>query len=101
MSKFADVLKKLIDKKSITISELSKETGIPQSTLSEWSNGREPLFSDNLIKLANYFNVTLEYLLTSKNKEEELISNIITSNVQQFTQIHQGVYRITVEKETN
>lgn len=99
MSKFANTLKKLMSEKKLSIAEVSRETEIPSSTLSEWCNGREPLFSDNLIKLANYFNVTLEQLLTGNNKEAQLISDIISDSVPSFTQIHKGIYRITVEKQ--
>ena len=101
MSDFAEVLKKLMSKKKLTIAEVSRETAIPASTISEWCNGREPLFSNNLIKLAKYFNISLEQLLTGSTKEEQLIGDIISNNVNSFTQIHKGIYRITVEKQAD
>lgn len=85
--------------RKLSIAEVSRELDIPASTISEWCNGREPLFSDNLIKLSNYFNISLEQLLTGKSKETQLISDIISDSVPNFTQIHKGIYRITVEKQ--
>lgn len=42
---------------------MSKETGIPQSTLSDWKNGRYTPKADKMLKIAEYFDVPLEYLV--------------------------------------
>ena len=99
MSKFADVLKQVMKEKRISISETSRKTGIPQSTLSEWSNGRTPKLDYSVIKLAQFLGVSVEYLVTGKDIEEEIFTDIVNSGVEQFTQIHKGTYRITIEKK--
>ena len=94
MSKFSDNLNKVLREKGITKKELSEATGIPQSTISEWCNGRGPTLSEPVIKLAQYLCVTIEFLVTGKNIEEQLLEGII--NDDSFTQIHRGIYRITI-----
>lgn len=55
--KFAE----LLEKNNKTSYVVSKDTGISQSTLSDWKSGRsEPKF-DKLLILAKYFDVPVEY----------------------------------------
>ena len=51
----------LCDKNKITISELEKECGIGNATISRWDKSSPRM--DNLIKVAKYFGVTIEYFL--------------------------------------
>lgn len=57
--KFAE----LLVKNNKTAYMVSKETGIPQSVLSDWKRGRSNPKVDKLQKLANYFGVSIEYFL--------------------------------------
>ena len=57
--KFAE----LLVKNNKTAYAVSKETGIPQSVLSDWKRGRSNPKIDKLYKLANYFGVSIEYFL--------------------------------------
>lgn len=60
---FGQRLKKLMADKDITYRQLSQELKIAVSTLSGYTNDhREPDFM-TLIQLANYFNVSTDYLL--------------------------------------
>lgn len=43
--------------------DFAKELGIAQSTLSTWESGRYEPDSASLLKLAQYFNVSVDYLL--------------------------------------
>lgn len=47
-------------------SDISRETGIPYSTFTDWKAGRYTPKADKLQKIANYFNVPLDYLLTGQ-----------------------------------
>ena len=53
--KFAE----LLVKNNKTAYTVSKETGIPQSVLSDWKRGRSNPKVDKLQKLANYFGVSI------------------------------------------
>jgi hypothetical protein len=57
--KFAE----LLAKSNKTAYQVSKETGIAQSTLSEWKLGKSKPKVDKLAILARYFGVSVEYFL--------------------------------------
>ena len=56
----------LLDKSNKTAYKVSKETGIPQATLSDWKNGRSKPKFDKLLILAQYFGVPVEYFAEEK-----------------------------------
>ena len=53
----------LLEQNSVTPYQVSKATGISQSTLSDWKTGRAKPKADKLLKLAEYFGVTVDYFL--------------------------------------
>ena len=54
----------LLEKNHKTAYQVSKDTGIAQSILSEWKSGRiKMLGADKLKVLAEYFGVSIEYFL--------------------------------------
>ena len=46
-----------------TDAKVSQETGIAQSTLSDWKSGRSAPKVDKLMKIANLFGVSIEVIL--------------------------------------
>lgn len=46
-----------------TAYRLSKETGIKEASISRWKNSSELPSIENLVKIADYFNVSTDYLL--------------------------------------
>ena len=61
--KMWEIFKKLCDNKGIKPSNVAVELGIPTSTISGWKLGQYTPKTDKLKKIADYFNVSLEYLL--------------------------------------
>lgn len=57
--KFAD----LLSKSDKTAYQVSKDTGIAQSVLSDWKTGRSKPKVDKLKILADYFGVPIDYFL--------------------------------------
>ena len=55
-----ETFKKLIDERDITSYKVSKDTGISQTTLSDWKAGKSKPKVDKLKILADYFGVSLE-----------------------------------------
>ena len=53
----------LCEERGITSYQVSKDTGIAQSTLSDWKSGRSNPKVDKLKILADYFGVSIEYFL--------------------------------------
>lgn len=79
---FFERLQSLMDSQNLNQKKLSDVIGIRQALISEWKkNGNLPS-GETAIKIADYFNVSLDYLLTGEEKnneyspdEIELISN--------------------------
>lgn len=59
---------KLRDEKGLKDADVSKATGIPQSTFSEWKKGRSKPKGEKLQKIADFFEVSVDYLQTGKEK---------------------------------
>ncbi|MCO7122061.1 helix-turn-helix domain-containing protein [Ihubacter massiliensis] len=69
-----ETFEKLLQQHGVTAYKVSKETGVTQSTLSDWKRGRSTPKSSNMKKIADYFHVSVDYLMTgneSENKEWE------------------------------
>ncbi|MGN0423557.1 MAG: helix-turn-helix domain-containing protein [Lachnospiraceae bacterium] len=62
---------KLRDEMRVRDSDVSKSTGITKSTFSDWKSGRSTPKQDKLQKIADYFGVSLEYLMTGKEAESK------------------------------
>ena len=54
---------RLLKSKNATVYRVSKETGIPASTFSDWKTGRSTPKAEKLTKIARFFDVSLEYFL--------------------------------------
>lgn len=61
----------LLIQNGVTPYKVSKETGIPTSTFTEWKKGTYTPKVDKLQKIADYFNVSLEYLTTGETSEQK------------------------------
>ena len=62
-NKFSDNLKTLRIESNIGQVELAKQLGVSKGVISLWENGlREPSMS-SLVAIANYFNVSIDYLV--------------------------------------
>jgi len=67
--------------KGISATELSKATGLSNKSFSAWKKGTQKPSTDAVIKIAAYFNVTADWLLTGKDpsgKESTLTTELTT-----------------------
>lgn len=62
---------KLRDSKGVKDSDVVKATGIIKSTFSDWKSGRSKPKNDKLQKIADYFGVTIDYLMTGIEDKKE------------------------------
>ena len=67
MNNMWDEIKKIMDKKEISIYRLSKLTGLPWSTIANYKNGSEMSFK-NACKIADALNISLDELRKKVNK---------------------------------
>lgn len=64
-----EVFEQLLLKFGVTTADVCKATGIGQSTMSNWKNRRNLISGKNAQLIADYFNVSVDYLMTGKDKE--------------------------------
>lgn len=62
-------------------SDVAKATGITKSTFSDWKNGRSTPKNDKLRKIANYFGVSLEYLMSGKETCQHYYGDAETESI--------------------
>ena len=65
-----DKLIRLRKAKNLTQIELQKQTGIDQALLSKFETGERVPNTDKLLALADYYNVSTDYLLGRTEKPE-------------------------------
>ena len=65
-----EIFLKLLKAKGCSAYQASKATGIAQSTLSDWKNGKSIPKADKIQKIADFFGVSAEYLMTGNDGEE-------------------------------
>ena len=89
-----EIFEQLLQKYGVSAYKVAKETGVTQSTLSDWKRGRSTPKTENMKKLADYFGVSIDYLTTgikeSSSKESALTPRdekdirVILSNTEQL-----------------
>lgn len=91
-----EIFSKLLHDYGVTPYKVSKATGVSQSSLSDWKLGKITPKSDTLKKIADYFGVTVDYLMTGcepepkepqlKPKDARDIKNILENTEQLLKQ---------------
>lgn len=59
-----EVFEQLLQKRNVTPYRVSKEAGVTQTALSNWKSGKSTPTAKTLQKIADYFGVTIDYLMT-------------------------------------
>lgn len=87
---FKDRFMQTIQTKQITAYKVAKDTGISQGLMNEYKNGIKLPTVQNLVKIADYLNVSVDYLLgtseeigakkapTENDERDELVDAIMT-----------------------
>ncbi len=66
---------KLRDEKGVKDATVAASTGITKSTFSDWKSGRSEPKRDKLQKIADYFGVTIDFLMTGKEADENALTS--------------------------
>lgn len=64
-----DIYEKLLEIKGVTTADVCKATGISQSTMSNWKKRHNNLSTKNAHLVADYFGVSVDYLMTGKDDQ--------------------------------
>ncbi len=73
-------LRELRKSKGISLKELGSIVGVAESTMSLYENGKRQPDYETLLKLAEYFGVTVDYLLRGGNDLECLPEELVILN---------------------
>ena len=81
-----EIFEQLCQKRNVTPYKVSKLANVTQTALSNWKTGKSTPSAKTLQKLADFFNVSIEYLMTGKesNKEE---SNLTRRDTKEITEM--------------
>lgn len=75
---FKEIFKHLLQNSGITAYQMSKDTGISESLISNWKSGRQLPKYDSLNTLADYFSVSGDYLLGRTDNPENNTNSAIS-----------------------
>ncbi len=64
-----EIFERLCKEKGVTAYRVCKETGLTTATISNWKAGRYTPKQEKMQKIADYFGVSLVYLMTGKDEE--------------------------------
>lgn len=85
------IFEELCRLKNVTPYKIWKETGISRSTLSDWKNGKSMPKADKLQKIADYFGVSLEYLMTGREKKFSDESAHLVAKIRNDTRLSEAL----------
>ena len=69
-----ETINKLLEQKGISASRMMKELGFSSGLYSQWKKGAQKPSADKLQKIADYFNVSVDYILG--NNPRDAVSDI-------------------------
>lgn len=67
---FTEIFVQYIADQNITAYRVAKETGISQGLMNEYKSGKKLPTLQNLLKIADYLDVSLDYLVGRTDKPE-------------------------------
>lgn len=71
--KVGERIKELRNKMGLTQAELAERSGFTPQTVSNWEGGTREPDIDTLVKLSSLFSVSLDYLISGKEQEKEVV----------------------------
>lgn len=73
---FSERLKELRKQAHLTQVELAGKLGIVQSSYADWERGKKKPTQDNLVKIAQVLNVSVDYLVGNSEEKSDELDNI-------------------------
>ena len=93
---FAERLKELRKQAHLTQVELAKRLGIGQSSYADWERGKKKPTQDNLVKIAQVLNVSVDYLVGNSEENSDDLDNIellFRMNSKGLTDEEKGIFK--------
>lgn len=83
-----DIYKKLLDEKKLKNADVSRATGISNMTLSDWKRGVSQPKMDKMQKIADYLEVSVDYLMTGEEKENKMPIFEYSSDIMELIKLY-------------
>ena len=74
---FTERFNELLKSRSINAVTLAKELGVPKSIVYEWKSGVRDPSLENMLRIADYFGVSLEYLTGREDEETDIEKELL------------------------
>ncbi len=65
-----EVFARLLEQRNLKAADVCKGTGLPSSLFSEWKRGKSTPKADKMKKIADFFEISVEYLMTGEEKKD-------------------------------
>ena len=90
--RISETLQRLLKNNNMTLRRLSKESGIPLSSISEWKKNNRNPNAEDLAKVAEVFDCSIHYLLFGDEDPAEPIQKILKE------EFFKGTFEITLKR---
>ncbi len=90
--KFGVILVQLMKKNGLTYKHLSELSGIPHSTLAQWTSGKSPQNLADVKRLARVLEVPFHFLVFGEPEEGEFLEELPVE------EIFEGFLKVKIEK---
>lgn len=90
--KIQTTLKQLLEENNLSLRELAKRSGVPNSTLQEWSSNRSPKNPLQVQKVAKALGVSMHYLLFGEEDQSEPLTKLLKEDV------FSGTFEINIKR---
>ncbi len=90
-------LKELRIDRHISQADFAREMGVAQNTVSNWENGNRKLDHTMIVRIADFFHVTTDYLLGRNGNFPE--SDPVSGEEKSFFRLKQGLEPYSIDEE--
>lgn len=66
-----EIFERLLKEKGLKAADVVRGTGIKSPVFSEWKKGKSNPNTEKMLKIANFLNVTVEYLMTGEDPKAD------------------------------
>lgn len=93
-----EIFAKLLEEKGLKAADVTRATGIKSPVFSEWKKGKSRPNTEKMIKIANFLDVSVEYLLTGK-EPKSTANNLTNRDTKQIESIFRIVSIIKSDRK--
>lgn len=88
-------IRELRESRKIKQKEMAEYLQVPNNTYNQWENGKRQPDNDMLIKIAKYYNVTIDYLLGAEDNKKSPSNDGLAPDEQAVL----SIYRMTPQEK--